>query len=134
MERENAMNNDSDTESMAESRREGTAVSENVACDEEDETVVERLWALTEMFPKSIRKHTNNLISITKKAIGKTYSFACDYTWCISTAGTLLVLPCLFENECARVKEIQKRSSRKLLFGTDHGNGSLSNGTTILPY
>lgn len=35
----------------------------------QDETLGERLWALTEMFPESVRKGTSTLVSTTGKVI-----------------------------------------------------------------
>lgn len=35
----------------------------------QDETLGERLWALTEMFPESVRSNTSKIISTTGKVI-----------------------------------------------------------------
>ncbi|CAH1724622.1 unnamed protein product [Aphis gossypii] len=60
---------DSGMESMTDSNKDVTPMSENFDDDEEDETLGERLWALTEMFPDSLRKGTEKLVNTAGKAI-----------------------------------------------------------------
>ncbi|XP_025422103.1 mitochondrial import receptor subunit TOM22 homolog [Sipha flava] len=124
---------DSGMESMTNSNKDITPVSENFDDDEEDETLGERLWALTEMFPESVRNSVSKLINTTGNAIVETYSFACTSTWYLSTTAALLLMPVLFETERIQMEEAQKNHSKQLLLGPGSAGGNLGGGTTILP-
>merc|ERR1711868_200491 len=67
--------------------------------DNEDESIVERLCALTEMFPGSVRKSTswltNSLISSSKWCYGKSRTIV----WAVATSAIILYLPVVLENE-----------------------------------
>ncbi|XP_027843259.1 mitochondrial import receptor subunit TOM22 homolog [Aphis gossypii] len=123
---------DSGMESMTDSNKDVTPMSENFDDDEEDETLGERLWALTEMFPDSLRKGTEKLVNTAGKAIVETYLFACTSTWYISTTAALLLMPVLFETERIQMEEAQKNHSKQLLLGPGSA-GNLGGGTTMLP-
>lgn len=93
----------------------------------------ERLWALTEMFPESLRNSTKKIVDTTGKVIlGKilihthhksltnsklfteTYLFACTSTWYVSTTAALLLMPVLFETERIQMEEAQKNHSKQV--------------------
>lgn len=94
----------------------------------------ERLWALTEMFPESLRNSTKKIVNTTGKVIlGKilvcihhkisptnskqfteTYLFACTSTWYVSTTAALLLMPVLFETERIQMEEAQKNHSKQV--------------------
>ncbi|XP_050530593.1 mitochondrial import receptor subunit TOM22 homolog [Daktulosphaira vitifoliae] len=126
-------NTDSGMESMSDSNKDITPVSERYDDEEEDETLVERLWGLTEMFPQTLRNHTSNVIGLTRQFITKTYSLSCTTTWCISTTAALLLMPVLFETERVQVEEAQKNHSKQLLLGPGSGSGNLGGGMAVLP-
>ncbi|KAL5240845.1 hypothetical protein ACI65C_008255 [Semiaphis heraclei] len=123
---------DSGMESMTDSNKDLTPTSENFDDDEEDETLGERLWALTEMFPDSVRNGTQKIVNTTGKVILETYLFACTSTWYISTTAALLLMPVLFETERIQMEEAQKNHSKQLLLGPGSA-GNLGGGTTMLP-
>ncbi|XP_025206061.1 mitochondrial import receptor subunit TOM22 homolog [Melanaphis sacchari] len=123
---------DSGMESMTDSNKDVTPMSENFDDDEEDETLGERLWALTEMFPESLRKGTEKIVNTTGKLIVDTYLFACTSTWYVSTTAALLLMPVLFETERVQMEEAQKNHSKQLLLGPGSA-GNLGGGTTMLP-
>ncbi|VVC29619.1 Mitochondrial import receptor subunit Tom22 [Cinara cedri] len=124
---------DSGMDSMTDSNKDLTPIEENFEEDEEDETLGERLWALTEMFPDSVRSNTRKLINTTGKVIVDTYLFACTSTWYISTTAALLLMPVLFETERIQMEEAQKNHSKQLLLGPGGAGGNLGGGTTVLP-
>jgi mitochondrial import receptor subunit TOM22 len=96
----------------------------------------ERLWALTEMFPDSLRSGTEKIVNTAGKVIlGKilvryfhtyhellnnpkpfteTYLFACTSTWYVSTTAALLLMPVLFETERIQMEEAQKNHSKQV--------------------
>uniref|UniRef100_A0A2S2NGE4 Mitochondrial import receptor subunit TOM22 homolog n=1 Tax=Schizaphis graminum TaxID=13262 RepID=A0A2S2NGE4_SCHGA len=123
---------DSGMESMTDSNKDVTPMSENFDDDEEDETLGERLWALTEMFPDSLRNGTEKIVKTAGKVILETYLFACTSTWYVSTTAALLLMPVLFETERIQMEEAQKNHSKQLLLGPGSG-GNLGGGTTMLP-
>ncbi|CAI6364714.1 unnamed protein product [Macrosiphum euphorbiae] len=123
---------DSGMESMTDSNKDLTPTSENYDDDEEDETLGERLWALTEMFPDSLRNSTKKIVNTTGKVILETYLFACTSTWYVSTTAALLLMPVLFETERIQMEEAQKNHSKQLLLGPGSA-GNLGGGTTMLP-
>jgi len=127
-------NTDSGMESMTDSNKDVTPMSENFDDDEEDETLGERLWALTEMFPESVRNNTSKLINTTGHVIVESYLFACNATWYVSTTAALLLMPVLFETERIQMEEAQKNHSKQLLLGPGSASsGNLGGGTTMLP-
>ncbi|XP_050433713.1 mitochondrial import receptor subunit TOM22 homolog [Adelges cooleyi] len=128
-------NTDSGMESMTDSNKGTTPVSENFDDDDdvEDETLSERIWALTEMFPESLRNYTNVFFKTTGSTICGAYSLACTSTWFISTTAAILLMPVLFETERIQVEEAQKNHSKQLLLGPGSGGGNLGSGTTVLP-
>ncbi|KAL4142672.1 hypothetical protein QTP88_005085 [Uroleucon formosanum] len=123
---------DSGMESMTDSNKDLTPTCENFDDDEEDETLGERLWALTEMFPESLRNSTKKIVDTTGKVILETYLFACTSTWYVSTTAALLLMPVLFETERIQMEEAQKNHSKQLLLGPGSA-GNLGGGTTMLP-
>ena len=79
-----------------------------------DETVVERLIGLTEMFPDVIRNAAGNLGSFSWKAMQWSFSFSKSALWVAMSAGTILVLPVMFENERAQMLDQQKLQEKQV--------------------
>ena len=79
-----------------------------------DETLVERLIGLTEMFPDVIRNAAGNVGSFSWKAMQWSFSFSKSALWVAMSAGTILVLPVMFENERAQMLDQQKLQEKQV--------------------
>ena len=75
-----------------------------------EETIMERLWGLTEMVPDKYWK-------VSKKYAKKGYSFVKSSTWILVTTLALTILPPVIEMQRGDLEEAQKQQSKQLLFG-----------------
>ncbi|XP_077980556.1 mitochondrial import receptor subunit TOM22 homolog [Glandiceps talaboti] len=94
----------------------------------EDETLGERLLALTEMFPASLRNAVCKLGSSTVSGIGSTYRFSRSAMWIFSSSFMILVLPVVFEVEMTQMEQAQLQKERQIILGP---NAAFSGGTGI---
>ncbi|XP_066146208.1 mitochondrial import receptor subunit TOM22 homolog isoform X2 [Euwallacea fornicatus] len=93
--------------------------------DEPDETLAERLWGLTEMFPESVRNVTYSTVVNTKLGICKAYGFSRSAAWIIFSTSIILFAPVIFEVERANMEEMQRNQQKQLLLGP---NSAISGG------
>ncbi|KAK6625239.1 hypothetical protein RUM43_005533 [Polyplax serrata] len=93
--------------------------------DFEDETLTERLWGLTEMFPNEVRNITWSIVTNTYKSVKCLYSFSRTATWIFFSSSLILFAPVIFEIERANMEEVQRREQKQVLLGP---NVSLSGG------
>ncbi|XP_023016783.1 translocase of outer mitochondrial membrane 22 homolog mge isoform X1 [Leptinotarsa decemlineata] len=93
--------------------------------DEPDETLAERLWGLTEMFPEPVRNITYATFSNTQSGIKKAYTFSRSAMWIVFSTSIILFAPVIFEVERAQVEEMQKNQQKQLLLGP---NSAISGG------
>merc|ERR1712227_1088037 len=91
--------------------------------DIEDESLVERVCALSEMFPSSIRKSTSwltsSLICSSKWCYGKSRTVV----WAVATSAIILYLPVVLENERSSLEEQQMLQQRQMLLGPNAAVG-----------
>nr|BAN21230.1 maggie [Riptortus pedestris] len=85
--------------------------------DEEDETLAERLWGLTEMFPEKVRDATHTLFCGTKHGLKSLYSFSRSSMWILFSSSAILLAPLMFEVERAQFEEDRKTQQRQALLG-----------------
>jgi import receptor subunit TOM22 len=102
-----------------------TDLGDNSDDEDIDETLAERLWGLTEMFPESVRNATHYTCVATNVAIKGIYSFLRNSSWVIFSTATLLFAPVIFESERAQMEEMQKQQQRQILLGP---NAAMSGG------
>lgn len=94
--------------------------------DELDETLSERLWGLTEMFPDRLRTASGVTLDFSICAAKKLYSFSRSALWIGTTSFMILVLPVVFETEKLQMEQQQQLQQRQILLGPSTGNsGSL---------
>ncbi|XP_061197204.1 mitochondrial import receptor subunit TOM22 homolog [Saccostrea echinata] len=109
---------DQNMELSGEKLKELTNAIEDDDDDEElDETLVERLIGLTEMFPESVRNVVCKAGSLSWRATQWGFSFSKSALWVAMSAGTILVLPVMFENERAQMLDQQKQQEKQILLG-----------------
>nr|CAD7407620.1 unnamed protein product [Timema cristinae] len=82
-----------------------------------DETLSERLWGLSEMFPENVRNVTHKVFSGTCTGVKGVYSFSCMATWFFFSTSVILFAPLIFEIERAQMEEAQRSQQKQVLLG-----------------
>lgn len=129
---------DSGLESMAaggskEDTPEKNAVSKELEEDdiyEENETLLERLAGLTEMFPERLRNITYSATVLSVKGVKNLYKFACASSWIFFSSSVILFAPVVFELERIQMDEAQRMQSRQMLLGP---NTAISGSSGLVP-
>uniref|UniRef100_A0A3B5L0J4 Mitochondrial import receptor subunit TOM22 homolog n=1 Tax=Xiphophorus couchianus TaxID=32473 RepID=A0A3B5L0J4_9TELE len=96
-----------------------------VLMDMLDETLVERLWGLTEMFPDTVRTAAETSAQCSVSVLKKFYSFSRSALWVGTTSFMILVLPVVFETERLQLEQQQLQQQRQILLGP---NTAMSGG------
>ncbi|KAG8009017.1 Mitochondrial import receptor subunit TOM22-like protein [Nibea albiflora] len=104
-----------------------------------DETLMERLWGLTEMFPDTVRTaaevSAQCSVSLAKKfyrrirgngkqeliTLFTRFSFSRSALWVGTTSFMILVLPVVFETERLQLEQQQLQQQRQILLGPNTG-------------
>ncbi|EDW73356.1 uncharacterized protein Dwil_GK16698 [Drosophila willistoni] len=94
--------------------------------DEPDESLGERVWGLSEMFPESVRNAADVITRTTVKGISTLYTFTCNASWIFFTTSVILFAPVIFETERAQMEELQKSQQKQVLLGP--GNAVIPSG------
>ncbi|XP_063974366.1 mitochondrial import receptor subunit TOM22 homolog [Diachasmimorpha longicaudata] len=92
--------------------------------DEEDESLVERLIGLTEMFPEEVRNFGYNISTGVTSCIKGLYGLSCSATWIFFSSSAILFAPVIFEVERAQMEEAQRSQQKQVLLGP---NTAMSN-------
>ncbi|GLV41933.1 maggie [Carabus blaptoides fortunei] len=85
--------------------------------DEPDETLSERLWGLTEMFPHSLRSATYNISTKTSSGIKGFYGLSRNIVWIFVSSSVILFAPLIFEVERAQMEDMQRSQQKQMLLG-----------------
>jgi len=85
--------------------------------DDEPETIAERLWGLTEMFPESVRNVTHTVAMTTKSSIKSFYGFSRSAFWVVFSSSIILFAPVIFEVERVQMEEAQRTQQKQMLLG-----------------
>ncbi|KAJ8965339.1 hypothetical protein NQ317_002831 [Molorchus minor] len=93
--------------------------------DEPEETIAERLWGLTEMFPESVRNATYATVVGTQSGLKCAYNFSRSTLWIVFSTSIILFAPVIFEVERAQMEEIHKNQQKQMLLGP---NSAISGG------
>lgn len=104
---------------------------ENDLDEFEDETLVERLWGLTEMFPEPVRNITGVVVDKTAGASKSIYQVTRAGMWIAASSFLILLLPVILENERSHAEQQQLNQQRELLLGTSAAVSS--GGSASLP-
>lgn len=89
--------------------------------DELDETLMERLWGLTEMFPDTVRNAAEVSANCSVSLAKQFYSFSRAALWVGTTSFMILVLPVVFETERLQLEQQQLQQQRQILLGPNTG-------------
>jgi len=104
--------------------------------DIEDETIAERLWGLTEMFPDVVRNASSKAANLSVTGVKKTYTFTRSTLWILGTSFVILALPILFEVERVQTEEAALMQQRQILLGpgsTPGGPGGMPPSLNLQP-
>ncbi|XP_053672460.1 mitochondrial import receptor subunit TOM22 homolog [Anopheles nili] len=96
--------------------------------DEPDESLGERLWGLTEMFPEPVRAFSGAVTNLTVRSVKGLYSLTCNASWIFFTSSMILLAPVVFEVERAQMEEMQKSQQKQVLLGPGSAVGAGSPG------
>ena len=81
-----------------------------------DESLYERLWGLTEMFPEPLRDLVSNVTSLTTASVKGLYSLSCNASWIFFTSSMILFAPVIFETERAQMEDMQKAQQKQVKY------------------
>lgn len=103
--------------------------------DEPDETMGERLWGLTEMFPETVRNVTGAVTNFSVASVKTVYKLTCNASWIFFTSSMILFAPIVFEVERAQMEEMQKSQQKQVLLGPGSavGGGGGPGGMPAMP-
>lgn len=90
----------------------------------EDETIGERLWALGEMFPESVRNFSGSVFHSSASVSKSLYKWSRSGLWVIASSFTILILPIICEEQRASIEEQQAKQQRELLLGPSAATSS----------
>ncbi|KAH7943886.1 hypothetical protein HPB52_012495 [Rhipicephalus sanguineus] len=82
-----------------------------------DETLYERLWGLTEMFPPKLRQGVYDVAHFSWGSAKGLYSFSRSAFWIIFSSSAILFAPVIFELERLQVEEMSRQQQRQILLG-----------------
>eukprot|EP00095_Tigriopus_kingsejongensis_P001354 snap_masked-scaffold1322_size48131-processed-gene-0.1 protein:Tk01354 transcript:snap_masked-scaffold1322_size48131-processed-gene-0.1-mRNA-1 annotation:"mitochondrial import receptor subunit tom22 homolog" len=85
--------------------------------DIEDETLLERLMGLTEMFPESLRHGTLLAAGGSVSSVKWLYSSSRSLSWIVFSSAAILFMPIMIETERMGIEEAQKQQQRQILLG-----------------
>lgn len=103
--------------------------------DEPDESLAERLWGLTEMFPEGVRSFGGAVTDLSVASVKTLYKFTCNASWIFFTSSMILFAPVVFEVERAQMEEMQRSQQKQVLLGPGSavGAGGGPGGMPALP-
>lgn len=84
-----------------------------------EESVLERLSGLKEMFPGRLRNIVNRTIESTASFIKTTYSASRVVAWVLASSAVILVLPISVETEKVAYEEKIRKQERNILLGPE---------------
>ncbi|KAG0711567.1 Mitochondrial import receptor subunit TOM22 [Chionoecetes opilio] len=82
-----------------------------------EESLLERVWGLTEMFPDRLRSTCNSTVSSSLSLIKGTYELSRQVVWIAVSSSVLLFAPVMFELERLNVEEMMKQDRNRLVLG-----------------
>lgn len=101
--------------------------------DEPDETLSERLWGLSEMFPEGVRNLSGAVTDFSVASVKTLYKFTCSASWIFFTSSMILFAPVVFEVERAQMEEMQKSQQKQVLLGPGSAVGGGPGGMPAMP-
>lgn len=85
--------------------------------DYDDETILERILGLAEMFPESVRVGACTVASGSLASLKWAYSLSRSASWIMFSSSAILFMPIMIETERMGMEEMQKQQQRQILLG-----------------
>lgn len=85
----------------------------------EEETVLERIIGLTEMFPEKVRSMVGTTYSKSTSCLGWMFSATRSVTWIVCSTAAILLVPLSLEKERLDWETQMKRQERNIILGPD---------------
>ncbi|XP_055700987.1 mitochondrial import receptor subunit TOM22 homolog [Phlebotomus papatasi] len=101
--------------------------------DEPDETLGERLWGLTEMFPEPVRNVCSTVTDLSSRSVKSLFKLTCNASWIFFTSSILLFAPVFIEVERAQLQEAQRNQQKQALLGPSSALAATPGGMPALP-
>ncbi|KAJ9592534.1 hypothetical protein L9F63_015807 [Diploptera punctata] len=97
--------------------------------DDLEETLIERLWGLSEMFPETVRNITCTVVTGSFIGLHGLYNASCQFTRIFFASSVILFAPLIVEIDRAQMIENQRSQQKQVLLG--QGNAA-SGGLSIM--
>lgn len=91
----------------------------------EEESIIERLIGLNEMFPEKLRKAVGLTFSSSTSCLKWIFSTSKTVTWFACSTAAILVLPISLESERLEYEQQVKLRERNIILGPDTGESSI---------
>ena len=101
--------------------------------DYEDETLIERLIGLTEMFPSGLIATASSLSSGSVGGVKWAYSKGRNITWVVFSTASLLFMPVMIESERVSFEEMEKAKRQQILLGPSSAMSSAGANAPLPP-
>ncbi len=101
--------------------------------DFEDETIAERLWGLTEMFPDSLRSTSKSAFDISKTSTKVLYTWGRKALWVAVTSVIVLYLPVALEVERIQMEKESLGEAQDILLGDATSQGKTKSSEPPMP-
>lgn len=101
--------------------------------DDLDETLAERLWGLTEMFPDGVRAVSSGAVGLSWACTKWMYSKGRVASWVVASSATILAMPVMFEMQRAEMEEEQLMQQKQLLLGPNAAMSGSMAGSPLTP-
>lgn len=88
----------------------------------EDESIMERILGLNEMFPEPLRRVLGETISKSTSALKWAFWASRSVTWLVCSTAVILVVPISLETERLDYEQQMKRRERNILMGPETGS------------
>ncbi|VDP40402.1 unnamed protein product [Schistosoma mattheei] len=98
-------------------------VCEDEDFDIEDESIIERLIGLLEMFPEPVRRGVSFAYSAASEGVVSGYSLSRSVTWFLVSTATVCFLPLILELERVQTEEQEAVQQRAMMLGPRAAGG-----------
>nr|CAX71181.1 Mitochondrial import receptor subunit TOM22 homolog [Schistosoma japonicum] len=102
---------------------EASVCNDDEDIDFEDESILERIIALTEMLPGPIRYGFSLFFDSASEGVASAYSLSRSITWFLASTATVCFLPLILELERVQTEEQEAAQQRTMMLGPRAAGG-----------
>ena len=81
------------------------------------ESIAERIWGLTEMFPESVQRATSTISTCTINGVKWSWNFTRKSLWILSTSFAIGILPLVVVHQRLAFEDMMNEQRKQGLFG-----------------